>query len=68
MSGLSQFRVDLSAVVMTRLQAQGHNLDIGQLGALLDDIEQVVINDQATCVAQAIADIVITTDPPVQGY
>jgi hypothetical protein len=68
MPGTSAFRADLSAAISNRLQAVGYILDIGQLGELLDDIEQVVVNDQATCIAQATADLGITTDPPVGDY
>lgn len=68
MPGTSQFRADLSTAVNNRLQAQGHILSAGNLGEVLDDIEQIVINDQAFCIAQATADIVITTDPPVGPY
>ena len=68
MPGTSAFRADLSAIVSMRLSNQGFSQSPGQLSDLLDDIEQTVVNDQATCIAQATADLGITTDPPVGDY
>jgi hypothetical protein len=65
---LSQFHIDLSAAVSARLSNQGHLLDSSQLSALVADIEQVVVNDQATCVAQATADLGLIPDPPQGGF
>jgi len=63
MPGTSAFRADLSAIVSMRLSNQGFSQSPGQLSDLLDDIEQTVVNDQATCIAQATADLGLIPDP-----
>jgi hypothetical protein len=63
----SQFRLDMIAAVSARLQAQGHNLDGSQLGALVDDIETTINTDSAFAIAQSASDMGIFSDPPVSG-
>lgn len=60
----SKTHVDLAAAIQARVGNWGVEVDPSQFSALALDIEQVIVSDQATCVADAISDLGINSDPP----
>lgn len=65
---MSQTRNDLRTAVSTRLTNLGHVFTPDEIEALLNDIENVIVTDQATAVADCITDLGLwPVDPPSGG-
>lgn len=65
---MSQTRADLTSAMITRHQTLGYQLNASEIEAIVNDIQKVIVNDQATAVADCIADVALfPQDPQVLG-
>lgn len=55
----SATRLALNLVVTARLANQGYTMQPGQMAVLISDIENVIIANQATVIADATADLLL---------
>ena len=65
---MSQTRTDLVAKISARLGTLGHCMCPGEVVAIVNDVQQVIVTDSATAIADCTADIVLfPADPQVLG-
>jgi hypothetical protein len=65
---LSQTRTDLVAKIGARLITLGHIMGPGEVESIVNDVQQVIVPDNATAIADCTADIVLfPADPQVLG-
>jgi hypothetical protein len=65
---VSQTRTDLMASVSARVATLGHLMTSDEIEAIVNDVQKVIVNDNATAIADCTADVAtFPQDPQVLG-
>jgi hypothetical protein len=65
---MSQTRADLMTAVTLRVATLGHVMTGSEVEAIVNDVQKVIVNDNATAIADCTADVAsFPQDPQVLG-
>jgi hypothetical protein len=64
---MSQTRTDLTATITLRLQNLGYNFNANEIESIVNDVQKVIVTDNATAIADCTADVASFPPYPAQG-
>lgn len=64
---VSQTRIDLTAAILSRTQNLGYNMNNDEIEAIVNDVQKVIVNDNATAIADCTADTSAFPPDPALG-